>query len=301
MSKNVLLLLVGIVVVISGCINGGSGKYSSTQGVRINQFSFDIPFIYEGEEAYLTMEIENVGSKQTTGDTKYWIYGPEMGSNSSNNEVWRTNDDLSGTLVSSGFLPPTPEGDLGEAEFEEISLTAPEQEEGMEWPYTFNLRVCYPYTTTSTFALTKMGTNEYRSSGVDRSTDTLKRQSSGPIHIDMPTTGSMRMSGDKLRLSFIVTDVGGGFSTSDENCGSSADVASTERGKMKFTVKVDGNTISDCSEGALRLIDGSRTYTCKANVGSVTEPEHTFKVVAKAEYTYYINDEVVITVNDDTV
>ena len=107
----ILLVMLGMLGV-PGCTGGQT--YSSTAGVRINDMSFDYASMTDDpkERVSLAFELENVGSKQMTGDGRYWVYGPAIGDPHEVNEdgenkyIWRTSDtvNLKGTLGKNDFL-----------------------------------------------------------------------------------------------------------------------------------------------------------------------------------------------------
>ena len=147
------LIIVGALLV-SGC--GGGANYSTTAGVQINNMDFDFPKISDddGEIAYLSLELQNVGSKQMAGDGHYWIYGPTIKSGTSRDPyVWVYSDgtpdkDLDKDL----FYPPEPNME-GAKETVDIALHPPDIPAGMTDSSTFYTRICYPYTTTALFKL----------------------------------------------------------------------------------------------------------------------------------------------------
>lgn len=309
MKKALLILLAGIVVV-SACAGAGVGgvSYSTTSGVQINNFTFDMGTIYEGESAFLTSEIENVGSKTTTGPTYYWIYGPKITdpctvTGTQIPTTWcrkATSSGISGMLAPGSFMPPVVKGTRGDIFVNETELKAPGQPEGIEWPYTFILRVCYPYNTTSTFAVTRYSTNEYRSGGAKKETEQLKRQSAGPIQIDMPASEALPMRAGTLSLKFTVSDVGGGFSLSDSACTSTkVDPEARSRKQVTFSVTVDGSDVG-CTK-TVRLSGTSTTVSCSANVGGQTDPTHIYQVVATGVYVYYLDKQASISVKSSSV
>lgn len=318
MKEKAILFLIAGAIFISACaaLPGAAGpSYSGVAGVQINLFQFDIDEVWEREEIGLNIEIENVGSKPTTGATKYWVYDPaidvctkaaaDMGDteptkwcldkDSSQADKDAVNASKGATLTPSGFLPPVMTGERGDINGTTLMLVAPNQRAyAKPWDYTFYMRVCYPYTTTSTFAVTRYSTNEYRSSGVQKQTETQKRQSSGPIQIDMPTGQALPIRGNEITLFFTVEDKGGGFAMTDVSC-AKADPDFQDRNEVNVTVYVDGE--SKCTR-KLSLRDGTSSFRCRATGLTDIGPTRTFQVVAEATYAYYIDASTQITVKD---
>jgi hypothetical protein len=312
--RKILILSVFLVVVmfIAGC---GGSNYSTTAGVVINKMEFDFPRISDlgGETAYLTIEMQNVGSKSMPGDGSYWIYGPTIGSD---RNVWQLDggiDDLVGVLDNDDFYPPE-DGFPGAIESKFIQLSPPNIPQGMSSSYTFFTRVCYPYLTTAMFNVYSQSQEErvsVRNMDVRKvsNTDAQKRASAGPIQIEMNTQQDVRLSGDSLRLYFSVKDVGGGFATESvrDNCPSTqgeANVDAGDRGIVTLNVLVDGVPceMGDNEDIEVRIRNGVGDVHCVAS-GDVIKnagnnPNHEFTIVATAKYHYYIDAQTSIVVED---
>lgn len=318
-SKHVMFLLAAVIGV-SACVIPGTGgpQFSSTAGVNVKSFTFGtVQNIYEGDVATLLLEIQNVGSKNITKPVRYWVFGPKIDTDVSAckqktvedpPDTWCVNEATGpkeGFLQpsQSGFLPPIATGGEGDINQTFIELRAPEQPDGIQFQYNFFLRVCYPYSTTSVFGVSRISANEFRSTGVQTATESLKRLSAGPIQIDMPTGQNLPLVGNSLRLVFTVADVGGGFVVADQDCRDKPDVPSTDRGKIDIKVSVDGVDAETCSKTGLRLIDGRAQYSCSYTVpqDTLADPTHVFQVIADATYTYYTDRQATINVRDISI
>ena len=304
-----LLMVIAIVVVISGCVGGGSNttSYSMTEGAVIKDFSFDMNKIYDDESTTLSLSIENVGAKRIPGNTTVYIYGTPMTTDKSKKgEEWYvsnpgeftvddTNEFMTLSLSNEEFLPPDPEmGIPGTLKMFYVEMEPPNLPEGMTNDYTFYARLCYPYSTTMIAKITVTSSNELRYEGPEKSEGAI-RNSAGPIHISLIGTPNIRPSRNQIPLVFKITNVGGGFPTTrDYRCTVDPDVR--ERGKVKVVVTIDGKLI-DCGDGIVRLRNGEGTLYCSyAFEGSAPKTE--YDIVATAFYNYYVTSSTRITVMD---
>jgi len=314
-SKFLLFGLLGVVFAsacagVPGLAPSGGPSYSGTAGVKINFVKFDAQSVFEGETVTLSTEIENVGSKTVNASTLYWLYGQRVDSSCPSDKptAWcRSSGNLNGSLTNFTFAPPVVKGQRGDTFSTDITMKAPNQPEGQSFDYTFFIRVCYPYSTTASFSLTRYSREEFRSGGIQKQTEQQKRLSAGPIQIDMPSNQPLPISAaGTLRLFFTISDVGGGFALAQSTCANQPDPPAIDRNKISVKVFVDGQEVTgsagDCtSRGAsIKLTDKKGQLSCTANVGAV-EVAKTFQIVAEATYVYYIDGQAKITIKDEAL
>ncbi len=310
MRKTPLLMLfaLALVVFVSGCVGGGGNQlYSMNDGAIIKDFSFDTNQIYDDESVVLSLSIENVGAKRIPGNTEVYVYGtPITDSASKKGKEWyvanaggfTVNDAkefMTLSLKDDEFLPPDPEMNIpGTSKMFYIDLEAPNVPDGMTNDYIFYARLCFPYNTSTITKVTVTSANELRYEGPEK-TEAATRNSAGPIHISIEGSPSVRPSRNQIPLVFKVTNVGGGFATTqDYSCTVDPDVK--ERDKVKVVVTVDGNPV-DCGDGIVRLRNGEGTLYCTYTFQEGA-PKTAYNVVATALYNYYVTSQTKIVVMD---
>lgn len=302
-GNKAFLILLGVVLV-SGCVGGTTNsnvQFSQTDGAVIQDFAFDQKEIYEGDSAILSFKVQNIGAKNMDGDSQVWIYGPRIGAE---DEKWHISSSAktSYKLETKGFLPPdTKLGIPGSMDMQAILLTAPKLKlpENMKKDYTFYTRVCYPYSTSSFTSITAFTRNEQKISVNDvKPTEAITRASAGPIQLKL-LSGNMVRSGKTLSIVYEITNVGKGFATKqDPACTSQVpDVASDKKDSIEVTVKVDGETVTDCTKREVTIRNGKGSLFCKHTLKNEdNSPKTEFVITADAKYNYFLSKETSITV-----
>lgn len=303
-KKSFVFLSVLAIVIVSGCIGGTSTsnvQFSQTAGAVINDFSFDTAALFEGEEAQLTVQVQNVGAKNMTGNSQLWIYGPVIGTT---DQSWKLKSGaVSKTLETTGFFPPDVARRIpGSVDIQTLDLQAPTLglAPGMKNPYTFYARLCYPYSTTGFSNINEVSKNELRISNPPTS-DAITRATAGPIQIKLLSGDTVR-SDRTMTLVFEITNVGGGFSTLPGTACTAMkpDISAKDTDKVKLTVKVDGTNTADCVDKEVNIRRGNNVackYTPAAS--TTTNPTTTHVVVATATYNYFITKQADMTVESD--
>lgn len=303
-----LMIALAIVLSIAGCVGGGKSIYSMNDGAVIKDFSFDTNKIYDDEYATLTLTIENVGAKKIPGNTEVYIYGTPITEDDSkkgkewyvsNNGGFDVNDNgeyMNLSLSSDEFLPPDPEMNIpGTSKMFYVELEAPNVPDGMSNNYNFYTRLCFPYNTTSITKIVVTSSNELRYEGPKKS-KAATINSAGPIHISIEGTPNVRPSRNSIPLVFKITNVGGGFATTqDYSCRVDPEVK--ERDKVKVVVTVDGDVVEDCDNVEVRLRNGEGTLYCTYTFEEGA-PRTEYNVVATAIYNYYVTSSTSIEVMD---
>ena len=304
--KNIAFLSVLAAVIISGCLGSGTAtsnvQFSQTAGAVITDFSFESKDVFEGDPVQLVLRMQNVGAKNMTDNSRVWVYGPVVGSTGT--EIWTTSNknNLTITLDTSGFLPPDVARKMpGSLDGETIDLVAPTigLAPGMTRDYQFFARLCYPYSTTAYSSIKGVSKNELRISNPTPS-DAITRDTAGPIQLKL-VSGDTMITGRDMMLVFDVTNVGGGFSTTQTTpCASQIpDVSSLNLDKVNITVTVDGKVVSGCDSKEISVRNGKGTISCKASGITSSDPstEHTIK--ATATYNYFVTKDAAITVKSN--
>ena len=321
--KMFVYMVIFMTVFVLGCTgNGDSVSGASDVGVVVTEFMFDTPAVYHNEDINLRLVLENQGQKQVTDDTFVFIYGQTI---STNDKHWSvvenslslepktTASDMSSITLEGAwkipndeFLPPQPDMGMpgGVATFD-VTLTAPELEEGESTPYTFYTRVCYPYKTSMLSTITSSSKEEMR---IQQSSSAVENvNTAGPIHINLGGQASIVARGSTIPVVFKITDVGGGFSTTtDIVCESTPD--SMDRNKVNISIEVEGivldgtshelygDTITtDCTK-VVKLVNGQAEMRCSIPIDR-NQPTREYHIRAIAEYKYYVSSDTKITVD----
>ena len=321
-SKSVAYAMVLISFLVLGCTGGDtSGSGALDKGVVITEFMFDTPAVYHKEQINLWLVLENQGAKQVSGETSVFVYGQTVSTNSKHWQVVEntlslypvseqmSSETLDGawTIPNDDFLPPQPEMGVpgGVATFE-VTLIAPELEQGESTPYTFFTRVCYPYKTSMLSTLTSSSREEMR---IQQDTSAVENvNTAGPIHVTLGGQQNIVARGSSIPVIFKITDVGGGFSTSMEtDC--EASPSSMNRSRVDVKIEVEGvmldgsstipygsgGTAPNCGK-TVKLINGEAELRCSIPVDS-DEPTREYHIRAIAEYKYYVGSEAIVTVD----
>ena len=302
--RSVNLFSIVLIAIVAGCASSGGGvAFDQNSGVRIEEFSFDLNDIYEGESVTMALKVQNVGAKTMTGNSRLWIYGPTMGGA----DKWGATPAIPTggiELPTTTFTPPDVNRRIpGAVHTEEVILTAPTPlPENMLRTDTFYARVCYPYETESITRLVSSTRNQMRIEALPN-TDAITRASAGPIQLRI-LSGENIIAGRPIGIVFEVSDVGGGISTKPDGCGTSSgpdlDVASINR--VYVTVNVDGAAVSGCTDKEVLLSKGKGTIYCTYTpAAGQSTPKMEYAITAKARYNYYITKEASITVNSNTL
>ncbi len=305
-NRHFLMLILVAVLITAGCVGTGGTIYSMNDGAVIKDFSFYTNRIYDDESVTLSLTVENVGAKRIPGKTNIYIYGtPVTTDEKSRNEWYVSNsggfdvyDDKEYLLVSLAdeeFLPPDPEMNLpGTSKMFYLDLRPPNVPDGMTNDYNFYARLCFPYNTTTITKVVVTSSNELRYEGPKRS-EAITRNSAGPIHLTIEGTLNVRPSRNSIPLVFKVTNVGGGFATTqDYAC--TVDPEIKERNRVMVLVTVDG-VEANCGDGIVRLRNGEGTLYCTYEFKEGA-PRTEYNVVATAIYNYYVTAQTKIEVMD---
>ncbi|NOR85645.1 hypothetical protein GQ473_06010 [archaeon] len=300
------LAMIFLTVLVLGCTDS-SGGFDKNAGAAIREFSIDITDLVENEDTGVIISVQNVGGKTMPGDSKLWFYGPTFDEDTS----WSVTGDIA-TATESGydietneFMPP--DGDRGiEGEIVYMDGTMSyhgDIAEGLPpQTFTFNARVCYPYTTSAATALKSQSRDEYRANPV-KGTKAQTIESAGPIQINLKGNENIRLSNSRMQLQFDIANVGIGnpLQKNISHCFVGPNIKIAQLNKINFTVTVDGQD-TDCVDKIVSIdrTTNKATAYCKAEISETDsdDPNHEFYITATAEYDYYITETLKVQVAD---
>ena len=306
MKRLLLLAVVLSIVFVSGC-SGGSYVVQNAGGV-IQDFSFDFGSVYDDDTVILTAEVQNVGGKDIAS-TDLYVYGQTIGGDTN---VWQviqsvpsvsqTTPYIHDSLASANFMPPDEEqGIPGGMRIYTFILQPPDMLDGIPpVRQDFYARLCFPYSTSTLTQVELTSKNEVRAKRITNTkADTVN--AAGPIQLELKTHKNIRSVGGskELPLVFSVKDVGGGFATLP-TVGCDVDTDTSDRGWVSVSVIVDGQA-ADCGGGTVLIRKGEGTIYCTRVFGEADSPRTNFRIVATAEYNYYVEKAASVQVEDSSL
>lgn len=305
--KWMLSLLMALGVIVSGCTNNGGLTVQNAGGI-IKDISFDFGSVFDDDTAILSLEIQNVGGKKIDS-TNLYIYGQTTGNNddvwkvvSSMPSVTQSTPYISDNIGSADFAPPDAEqGIPGEGRIYTFVLDPPNMLDGIPpVKQNFYARLCFPYSTSTLSQVELTSKNEMRAKKIT-STKAETINAAGPIQLELKTLKNIRSvsNGKELPLVFSVKDVGGGFATY-KSVPCTVDTNTADRGWVTVSVTVDG-AAADCGEGKVIIRNGEGTIYCKKAFGAAETPRTSYRIVATAEYNYYVEKDTSILVTDSSL
>ncbi len=306
MKKFLFLALILSIVFASGCSD--TGYMVQNSGGVIQDFSFDFGSVYDDDTVVLTVEVQNVGGKQIS-TTDIYVYGQTTGAST---DVWQVTQAMPAvtqqvpyihdSLAAAEFMPPDAEqGVPGEGKIYTFVLQPPDMLDGIPAVrQDFYARLCFPYSTSTLTQVELTSKNEMRASQVtSTAADTIN--AAGPIQIELKGQKNIRSMavGTELPLVFSVRDVGGGFATLQSDA-CSVDTDTTDRNWVNVAVTVDG-VAADCDGGDVLIRKGEGTIYCTYAFGAAGAPKTNFRVVATANYNYYVESAASVHVQDSAL
>jgi len=305
--KWLLSLLMALGILVSGCTNTGGLTVQNAGGI-IKDISFDFGSVFDDETSVLSVEIQNVGGKMIDS-TNLYIYGQSTGDN---DDVWKVVSSMPGvtqstpyisdTISGADFAPPDSEqGIPGEGRLYSFILDPPNMLDGIPpVKQDFYARLCFPYSTSTLSQVELTSKNEMRANKITNTkADTIN--AAGPVQLELKTLKNLRSvsNGKELPLVFSIKDVGGGFATLP-SVPCTVDTNTADRGWVTVTVTVDGQA-ADCGEGKVLIRNGEGTIYCKKSFGTAETPRTSYRIVATAEYNYYVEKSASILVTDSSL
>lgn len=192
-QKHVLMALITVTVIASGCASGGNGGGDSntdtpgTNPIQATNFVATPNPAPTGNTVTFTLELTNNGNIDAENVVgKLW--NPPFAESDEDLRTWR---DANGNNVSVpdrsfnfGTLQGQEEGVETFAEPQTLRLTAPELNEGQSFPYNFRAKYSYKYSTGGETTITVMDSDQYRESGTEKSRTVDITHNSAPITLE---------------------------------------------------------------------------------------------------------------------
>jgi hypothetical protein len=181
MKNQIKLLMVvfGLTLVTSGCVEGGESTEAGTTAVSVNDFSMSPSTIQSGGTAVLEMELQNTGDNDVR-DPEALIFGRTI--NRPGN-TWETTDGeppiMQFRRLRAGTDQTTSVGVP-----RSLELTAPEVDDSQTIDGVFNAKIFYRYNSTATSSITVM-TNERRIEENPTREAITTRNDDGPVHVSI--------------------------------------------------------------------------------------------------------------------
>ncbi|MBW6461474.1 MAG: hypothetical protein K0B07_00275 [DPANN group archaeon] len=321
-SHSYIYLFVAVVLFLSGCTgdtystgSSSSGFSGYGNGIKIQSFGFSSDKVYSGIPAVLSVEMQNLGAKDTENIYVY-LYGLSRGENEWFNDI--SDIDYSGAEMASGdprilvidsLMAPVKSMDSsGESAYISWVMDAPRDlPEEQVFKYSAGVRICYPYETTAVAKIEVLGKEEYlsrNSNGRLKMHPIVLSTTAGPIEVVMTTEQPMLLTeGDKLTFRAKLVDRGGGTITMNDCIGAvdwENNVLDLFTLHDKVIITLGGR---DCELGLRELyfkISNSEPPTADfpvtCSVPSFDTPELSLDLAMKLDYNYFIDKSAVISV-----
>jgi len=305
--KKILLLLILIAVVVSGCVgqDGGNGQQlacpgaGSTDGIVITDFSFDYSPVYAGESPGLNLEVQNNGGEIGTL-LGVDIFGPEIVDKATDLQWGGQTKELS-KKINEELDPPDSTMNMPGGVWSNVwTLTAPTKL-ATDTDYTFNARARYNYETTFTAVLTVMKSTYLRSLPAEKRQELINSgglsqqcYSGGPLKVTGAAgTHFIDPEGEKT-IRFKIENVGSGYTYCDTDPKKSGCVDNIDPGNTMYHVKIrdplsGGNYFTKgCAQDVILSKGQSVVFSCKFTAPKFTNKQDiTFSI--PIEYNYYVD------------
>ncbi len=186
--NKILLVLISLVVIASGCVDNGDSAETQTNPVTVTDFSPSQASIPSDTTLSLDIEIENEGQADAE-DIAVRLFGPTFASSSDQDSAWRSSseeamDSRADRTFTMGDANSPGDGESPIPSTESITLTAPSYGEGRAPTETFNLDVFYRYETQAGTQMTMMSEDRYLDSDTTE-TSAETDNDSGPIQLEV--------------------------------------------------------------------------------------------------------------------
>ena len=304
-DTKLLMVLIGAVLITSGCMNGESGEASS-EALAVNEFSTSPNPAPADQNTNMQMQLENVGDA-TAEDVNVYIFGPAI---DDDDRTWTAEE---GQIMQFGDLGEAQENQPAIPQQETLTLKSPNIAEGRNLPYDFNSQIYYGYGTTASTTIELMSQERYQETGATQSSTTAQN-SDGPIHIDIQGSTPIVFQPDsegvrEEELCIIVNNVATGSAFDyddlpvlDSNSEYDEDIVTVEIedvGGVEFQADNEDEDERDTNIGVeadIELIgnEGFHCYTMEASSGQ--NLEQTVNIELEAEYGYIEETSTSITV-----
>ncbi|MFB6180446.1 MAG: hypothetical protein ABEJ93_01075 [Candidatus Nanohalobium sp.] len=323
-QKHLVAVLLGAVLIGSGCTIGGGGKtdsekQSTTSPIQVQEFSAFPNPAPESNKVTFTLTMKNTG-EVTAENVKAKLWNPPFANTAQDEATWRSENGgrvrQSDITYDFGKLQGTESGVDPFPKTEEIRLTAPNLREGDAWSYQFNAEIRYEYTTQGSTSLTAMNSETFQESSQERTTNIDIPTNSAPITLSgrirtgNPIVFYQDENGPKNAVLCIdVKNKGSGTVYSPEaSTGNSYNLQDSYENKLDLTVEVvgstrvsaEGNSFSKTAEKEVSLVDGDQARPCfTLEVSPPTQGSQKTigPISVTADYVYTKDSSTTVTVN----
>ncbi len=306
-------MLLLLVLAIAGCIGGSAPKVDINNGVVIEKFTADPTDVFDFQAATFSVDMGNVGGT-TAENVVLKLLGVE--------NAWRQQVGT-GTVaeVSKGpftFKPPSMKDNIpGDFRFFDVTLTAPDLNEGDRASFPVKARVEFNYKTTGSVIVKALSINQQQilqRKGEAVSNPVQESNSDGPVKFNF-VRGSTPLVIDpdeaatiERDFRFEVSNVGSGWPITDSAVGkvggSSRGNRITLQAPSGITIKsCDGITGSSDSFSVTLRSDGRAPVSCTLSINTAdwrTKSEGNIVFNVELNYRYFVDSEVSVSVQGTT-
>lgn len=310
-SNKLALAIIGLVLVVSGCTDGGNQDSSQVtisqeKGVDILSYSSPRPEVRPDQKTGLQLEVKNKGGA-VAEDVRAKIYNIPKGSGS-----WETTDSWN-MLISSEMQPGNPDTGRQAREIPvQWQITAPSMDASVPVPYDFDLKLYYDYKTEGVTRVQAMGKSTFDDSGVSFSLPAVEN-TGGPVQLSATTQTPLvffENDASSKTEDFCVKaeNVGGGTVLHpDAKEGDNYFEKSEYKDKLSVKVETLGEDFGfgDDNVGGpkdITMIDGNSGQACfslKVNKIDAQEMKTTVPIRITADYNYFDTSSTRLTVQSD--
>lgn len=296
-NSKLLMVLIGAVLITSGCMNGETTGEAGTQAISISEFSINPNPTPASQQATIQMQLENAGDAEAT-DVRADLFGPTI---SSEDRTWTDNE---GTTMSFSNLQPATDTQPAIPQQDSLTFDAPNLEEGRDLPYDFTAQIFYGYETTASTNIEIMSQERYQDSGATQQSTTISN-SDAPMQLEVQgSTPIVFFPEDGTRteeLCITVNNRGTGtpFNPDALPAEDSSDISESHDNTVQLEIEDVGNIVFHENQAEVDVI-GNEGYHCftmeAAGLGDVTQLEQTANIQIEAEYGYQEETSTSVTV-----
>jgi hypothetical protein len=298
-QTKLLMVIFGLTLVTSGCVEGGSNESAATEVVSVNEFSLNPNPVPSERQAELRMILENVGDNDAEDVQAKLFNAPiNLGGNS-----WSSSEISEGTAdLEFGRLRAATETTTSVPRSDSVTLEAQSVEQGSFVNNEFMAEIFYRYETDADTQISVVSDERFQEEGMTQGTTTTTN-SNGPIQIEVQSRTPIikyNEGEETLSLSVIVRNKGDG----DVYMPGTAfpQLNEEDKNKLELTLENSGNIIFDQDRENVTkevdLINGNEAYpTYEFTVdttGSLREVSQTIEI--NAEYSYVTETQTSYTV-----
>lgn len=319
-DNKIILAVLFVTVIVSGCTGGGEEEESSTTALEVNEFSAFPNPVPGDQSTRFRMQLENVGDHDAE-DVRSYLYNPPFADSSEDTNTWRDGDgeevsDEDRTLEfnnmdAPGDTPSTPST-------ETVTFTSPEVSEGRNANYDMNSYILYRYGTDAETEIEVMGDSAYRDAGSPQGTASIDNDN-GPIQMEIrtPTPIPIYDTDEETveeELCVIVRNQGDGVPFADEDGDAYSDgnydldavsdntdkvqLSIENVGRLSFRANDDESYDEDVSTQTEEII-GGRAVVCwdmEIETGGSSSLDTTVPLNIESTYFYRQEDTTSVTV-----